>query len=83
MAGKDPLEKLSEHINSILDEREARQKIESDPKAAGAELAKDLREFLGEWKAAKAEKAARGPRQAPKGDGESDDGNILSALFGG
>ena len=82
MAGRqDPMEKLTQHINALLDEREARQKIESDPKAAGAELAKDLREFLGEWKASKAARE-KAPKAPAKEDG--DDGpNVLSALFGG
>ena len=74
-------EKLAAMINKIMDDREAKAKIESDPKAAGAALATDLREFLGEWRAAKQAKA--GKPAAKSDDDSGGDTNILSALFGG
>ena len=74
-------EKLAGLINKIMDERDARKQIESDPKAAGAALANDLREFLGEWRAEKDKRTAAGARKAPASS--DDDTNILGALFGG
>jgi len=76
------MDKLKSAFNEWQDERDKANQIENDPKAAGAELAKDLREFLGEWRAAKAEKAKSAGR-TPTKDEKDDDGNILSALFGG
>lgn len=74
-------EKLTALINKIMDDRDAKAKIESDPKAAGAALASDLREFLGEWRAEKDKRAAAGGRSAPKAD--EGGGDIISAIFGG
>jgi hypothetical protein len=79
---QDPMEKLKAAFDEWQNEREARTAIENDPKKAGAELAKDLREFLGEWKASKAARAQGGSRPAAKSD-DDDSPNILSALFGG
>jgi hypothetical protein len=81
VAGENAADRLEAMINKIMDDRDARKAIENDPKAAGAELGKDLREFLIEWKASK---AARGNKPAAKpGKSDDDDGNVLSALFGG
>lgn len=75
-------EKLAAMINKIMDDREAKAKIDNDPKAAGAALANDLREFLGEWRAEKDKRAAKGARTSPASDG-GDEPNVLQALFGG
>jgi predicted nucleic acid-binding Zn-ribbon protein len=83
VAEKDPLAKLSDEINRIMDEREEKRRIKEDPKGAGEALATDLREFLGEWKqarAAAAEKAKSRPRVVKD---DEDDGGIFGSLFGG
>jgi hypothetical protein len=61
MAGKDPLEKLTEHINAILDERDKRNELKADPKARNASLMARLEAFLDAHEASQAE-GARKPR---------------------
>jgi hypothetical protein len=72
-------EKITALFNRLLDEREAKQKREADPKTRGADLMARMEAFLDEHEAAKSAKT--GKQQAPKGDG--DDRGVWAELFGG
>lgn len=72
-------EKITALFTKLMDEREAKQKREADPKTRGADLMARMEAFLDEHEA---QKSAKTGKPAAKPD-EDESRSVWSELFGG